>query len=119
MKEINEMAETRRILSAILSADVVSYSRLIKEGKQAFHEFEVIDVRDGAVVYTPHPGGQYNKKNHFTLKKLEPNKATFENPAKKDFPMRATFHRAAPDRLVITLSDLKGGKQQVFDLKRN
>ncbi len=45
--------------------------------------------------------------------------AVFENPA-KDYPTRIVYHRAADDRLVITLSDPFGGTTQTerFELTR-
>ena len=45
--------------------------------------------------------------------------AVFENPA-KDWPTRIVYHRAGPDRLVITLSDPHGtsDKVETFDLGR-
>ena len=53
----------------------------------------------------------------FALKSRARDQAVFENP-KKDFPARITFHRTAPDRLLITLSEIAGEKRRVFDLKR-
>jgi len=103
---------------------VLSTSELRKEGRVAFHEFERFDVRpavDGASAVTLQPYPKGSPAVGFTLASLDEGakKATFENP-KKDFPTRIVYHRAADDRLVITLSDpfAKSGPDEVFDLKR-
>jgi hypothetical protein len=96
---------------------ILSYSRLVKDGQQKFHEFEVFELIDGKLTYTPHPGGVFRAKNRFRLADLKADQAVFENPA-KDFPSRVTFHRKSPDRLVITLSEIEGRKTQVFDLQK-
>ncbi len=98
---------------------ILSHSELRKGGKLAFHEFEVFQVKAGAVVLNPYPGGQ--AAAGFTLASLDAKarRAVFENP-KKDFPTRIVYERPADDRLVITLSDPHGksGEEEVFDLKR-
>jgi hypothetical protein len=94
---------------------LLSFSELRKDGKAAFYEFEVFEARAEGLVLTPYPGGQ--KKETFRLTSSEASKAVFENPA-KDFPTRIEYHRAAEDRLVITLSGGAGGKTETFDLKR-
>lgn len=98
---------------------VISHSRLMKDGKQAFYEFEMFEVSDGTVQMAPFPGGK--RVVGLTLANLDrkQRKATFENKT-KDYPTRIEYHRAADDRLVITLSDPHGGsdKREVFDLKR-
>ena len=97
---------------------ILSYSSLVKNGKQAMYEFEKFDAQKGEVVYIPFPGGR--RAAHFLLKKSSETRALFENP-KKDFPTRIEFVRTG-DKLVITLSDPfnKGaaGKQEVFNLAR-
>mgnify|MGYP002622898983 FL=1 len=96
---------------------ILSHSELLRGDKVAFFEFEVFRVKGDAVVYEPYPGGK--PAVPFTLATLEGKRAVFENP-KKDFPTRVTFHRAADDRLVVTLDDPHGGsgKTETFDLKR-
>ncbi len=98
---------------------ILSHSRLLKDGKTAFFEFEVFEVRGDTFHYQPYPGGK--KAGGFTLAECKPGEkqATFDNP-KKDFPTRIVFHRKADDNLVVTLSDPHGGsdKVQTFDLKR-
>jgi hypothetical protein len=96
---------------------VLSFSELRKGGHVSFYEFEVFEAREGALWLTPYPGGQ--KKASFKLAGSEAEKAAFDNPD-KDFPTRITYHRAAKDRLVITLSDPHGksDKVETFDLKR-
>jgi len=98
---------------------IISHSRLIKNDKEAFYEFEMFEVRDGAVQMAPFPSGK--RVVGVTLVDLDSKqrKATFENK-NKDYPTRIEYHRVADDQLVITLSDPHGSsdKREVFDLKR-
>lgn len=103
---------------------ILSHSELRKDGHIGFHEFERFDLRPTGsggttIMLTPYPKG--SPAPVFALASLDEKakKATFENP-KKDFPTRIVYHRAAEDRLVITLSDPHGKTQpdEVFDLKR-
>ena len=99
---------------------ILSHSRLLKNDKIAFYEFEMFEVRDDALHMLPFPGGK--KVVGLMLAKLDhqARKATFENKT-KDYPTRIEYHRAADDRLVITLTDPHGksDKREVFELKRN
>ncbi len=96
---------------------LLSFSELRKGDEAVFYEFEVFEAREEGLVFTPSPRGQ--KKETFKLTSSEASKAVFENP-EKDFPTCIEYHRAAKDRLVITLSDPHGksGKTETFDLKR-
>jgi hypothetical protein len=98
---------------------VLSYSELKKEGKVAFHEFEKFELQEGALVFSPFPGGRPATQLPAASVDARAKKAVFENP-KKDWPTRIEYHRKADDQLVITLSDPhnEGGKTEVFDLKR-
>lgn len=95
---------------------VLSYSRLERDGKPVFYEFEKLDVQKGEVVYVPFPGGQ--RKEAFLLTRSGPRRAVFEQP-KKDFPTMIDFEREG-ETLRITLSDPhnKSDKKEVFVLKR-
>jgi len=96
---------------------ILSHSELVREGKVAFFEFEVFRVAGDRVRYEPFPGGR--PAVPFLLTDLDGKKAVFENP-RKDYPTRVVFHRAAEDKLVITLSDPHGGSDKVetFDLAK-
>ncbi len=96
---------------------LLGFSELMKGGRAVFYEFEVFLATEEGLALTPYPAGQ--KKETFKLASSEAEKAVFENP-KKDYPTRIEYHRAAKDRLVITLSDPHGasGKVETFDLKR-
>ena len=99
---------------------ILSHSRLLKDGKESFYEFEVFGPMNDEVVWLqPFPGGQ--KAVGFRLTELdrEARKATFEQE-EKDYPTRIVYHRKADDELVITLSDPHGesDKVEVFDLRR-
>jgi hypothetical protein len=98
---------------------VLSHSRLIREEKVVFYEFEVFEDASGGVMLQPYPGGK--RAVGFPVSEVDDinRKAIFENPD-KDYPTRIVYHRVAEDRLVITLSDPHGGsdKTEVFDLER-
>lgn len=99
---------------------ILSHSRLIKEGDEAFYEFEVFGPADDEVVWLqPYPSGR--KAVGLRLRELDvqARKATFENP-EKDYPTRIVYHRKAEDELVITLSDPHGGSEKLerFELRR-
>ena len=98
---------------------ILSHSRLLKEGRETFYEFEVFGPMDDETVWLqPFPGGK--KAVGFRLKDLdhEARKATFEQP-EKDYPTRIVYHRTAEDALVITLSDPHGDsdKTETFNLR--
>ena len=97
---------------------IISHSRLMKDDKVAFYEFEVFEDDGDTVFMRPFPGG--NKADDLMLVKVEARKATFENPD-KDYPTRITYQRASDDELVIELSDPHGESKKVerFELKRD
>ncbi|MFZ5477258.1 MAG: DUF6265 family protein [Myxococcota bacterium] len=98
---------------------VLSVSKTIEGGRAVFHEFERFEVKDGAVVLTPYPGGRQSVP--FTLTGYDPKvrSATFVN-AGHDFPTEITYARVADDRLVVTLTGKAAGKSDVvrFELSR-
>lgn len=98
---------------------VISHSRLEKEGKTAFFEFEVFEKQGDAVRLRPYPGGRPAVGLDLVSVDTKTRKAVFENP-RKDYPTRIVYHRVADDRLVITLTDPHGASKKVetFDLKR-
>ena len=99
---------------------ILSHSRLLKEGRESFYEFEVFGPMNDEVIWLqPFPGGK--KAVGFQLDELdrEARKATFEQP-EKDYPTRIVYHRVSEDELVITLSDPHGESEKVerFELRR-
>ena len=64
---------------------LLSYSRLYRDEKMAFYEFEVFEVVDRKLILTPYPGGK--PAASFTLTSFDEGsaRATFESP-KNDFP---------------------------------
>ena len=97
---------------------LLSYSRLLKEGKTTFHEFEVFEVVGEKLRLTPHPGGKAASVFDLTSFDKGTRSFTFECP-KNDFPSRIVYHRSAENALTITLSapHHKSDKKQVFALK--
>ena len=99
--------------------EILSCSKEIANGRCVFYELERFLVEKDEVVLVPHPGGKASIK--FPLSDWDPTarKVTFENLT-HDFPKTFVYHRAADDRLVITLTGLENGKTrtEVYDLKR-
>lgn len=112
-----ESGEFRAYYSTPEGGKILSYSEWRRGQEVGVHEFEKFETVGDAVVLTPYPGGR--RAASFRLAELTEDRAVFENP-KKDFPTRIAYHRAAPDRLVIELSDPHGesDRVQTFDLKR-
>ncbi len=98
---------------------LLSHSALHREGKQAFYEFELFEIRGQHVVLQPFPRGK--QVTPLTLASHDPKNriATFENPD-KDYPTRIVYQRVSDDTLVITLTDPHGGtkKKEQFELRR-
>jgi hypothetical protein len=92
--------------------EILSTSKLYSDGKVVLFEFERIHVRDGQVVYTPHPRGRASIS--FMLEDYVPSqrRARFLNP-EHDFPTEVTFESPAPDRLEIVLKGPDGDKGRV------
>ncbi|MCB9852942.1 MAG: hypothetical protein H6819_07590 [Phycisphaerales bacterium] len=100
---------------------VMSYSKLLKDDKVAYHEFEVFELDEtGNVIFRPFPGGSAKAKPLMLADcDAKERKVVFENK-NKDYPTRIVYQRVADDRLVITLSDPFGESKKVetFDLRR-
>ncbi len=100
--------------------EILSCSKEIAGGRAIFYELERFFVRGDELILVPHPGGKPST-DVFPLADWDPDarKATFANP-EHDFPKTLTYHRAAADRLVITLTGDEGGKPrtETYDLKR-
>lgn len=98
---------------------ILGHSRLYRDEKEVFYEFEVFEVRGDGVVMSPFPGG--NRATGLGLAAHDPKarRAVFEN-REKDYPTRIVYERVTDDELVITLSDPHGGSEKVetFELER-
>lgn len=98
---------------------ILSHSKLLKDGDEAYFEFEVFEAREHVVWMQPYPGGRRAVGLRLATHDPEARKAVFENPD-KDYPTRIVYQRVADDELVITLSDPHGqsDKVEVFALAR-
>lgn len=98
---------------------ILSHSRLWRNKKESFFEFEVFEQRDGVVHLQPYPGGKRATGLTLVTHDAEARKAIFENE-NKDYPTRITYHRVGKEHLTITLSDPHGqsGKTESFELRR-
>jgi hypothetical protein len=94
---------------------IVSYSKLVAGGALKFYEFELFEVVDGKVTYTPHPAGR-RSPHSFPLVESGAQRAVFAND-EHDWPKRIVFERPAERKLVITLSG--GEKKEVFSFDRS
>ncbi|MHC4959579.1 MAG: DUF6265 family protein [Planctomycetota bacterium] len=93
---------------------ILSHSRLVAGGAVKFYEFELFEVVDGKVMYTPHPAGK-RAKHSFPLVETGTNRAVFRNDA-HDWPKQLVFERPDQKKLVITLTG--GAKKEIFAFDR-
>ena len=98
---------------------IIGHSKLLKDGEEAFFEFEVFEGREQVVWVQPYPGGRRAVGMQLATHDPKARKAVFENPD-KDYPTRIVYHRKSENELVITLSDPHGesDKVEVFALAR-
>jgi hypothetical protein len=98
---------------------IMSFSRLIKEGEVAFHEFEIFDSDEQSAFLQPYPGGKPAARFRLVSHDPQARRLVFENP-QNDFPTRIVYERPSDDRLVITLNDPHSGseKVEIFDLTK-
>ncbi len=98
---------------------ILGHSRLYRDEKEVFYEFEVFEVRDGRIVMSPFPGGKRATGLELSAHDPKARRTVFEN-REKDYPTRIVYERVAEDGLVITLSDPHGGSEKVetFELER-
>jgi uncharacterized protein DUF6265 len=106
--------------SAPSGGKIISHSKLIKDGRERFYEFEVFEAKGSSVFLQPFPGGKKVVGLTLVSHDRRRRKAEFENPT-KDYPTRITYHCPSANRLVITLSDPhnKSDKTETFDLSRH
>ncbi|MEZ5403649.1 MAG: DUF6265 family protein [Bryobacteraceae bacterium] len=95
---------------------MIGMSRMLSGERMAGFEYLRIVSRDADLFYVAQPGGR--PPTEFKLTRLEPNGATFENPA-HDHPKIITYRRDGDD-LVATIEGDAGGKQrrQEFRMRR-
>jgi hypothetical protein len=112
-------SEWESVYTGARGGRVVGASKELKDGRCVMIDFEHFYERAGALRMTPYPFGKPSVE--FTLANLQPEArmAVFENP-EHDFPRNFVYHRAADDRLVITLTgDMGQGEVEVkLDLRR-
>jgi hypothetical protein len=100
--------------------EVVSASKEIRGGKVVTYDYERFWDKKGTLVFSPFPRGRKSPHDFPAVEvDAKAQKAVFENAA-NDFPRKFTYHRAAPDRLVITLEGEQKGQplQMKLELKR-
>jgi hypothetical protein len=92
-------------------------SRTLKGGRAVFHEFLRIDVKEGAVQYTPQIGSTA-KPVTFRLTTLGENEAVFEN-LQHDFPQRIIYRKSAEGLPVRIEGTVNGAlRKQDFPYRR-
>ena len=95
---------------------MLGISRTVANNKMVAFEFLRLIERDGTLVYLAQPNGRA-PATEFTLTKLGPTEAVFENPA-HDFPKMIRYVLAADGTLTATISDVAGLKPQSFVFKK-
>jgi len=86
---------------------MLGVSRTVKGDRMVAFEFLRIIERDGGLVYVAQPNGR--PPTEFTLRELDAESATFENPA-HDFPKTIRYGKRADGTLEARISD---GAQRV------
>jgi hypothetical protein len=94
---------------------MLAVSRTIANERLVAFEFLRIVERDGGLVYIAQPDGR--PPTEFTLTRIEPNAATFENPA-HDFPKAIRYQKKEDGRLEATISGAGGERAQTFVFAR-
>lgn len=97
---------------------ILGHSQLLKDGEEAYYEFEVFEGHEHVVRVQPYPRGRRAVALELASHDPKSRKAVFENPD-KDYPTRIVYHRVSDGELLITLSDPHGesDKVEVFALK--
>jgi Domain of unknown function (DUF6265) len=98
------------------AGSMMAISRTLRDGAMSAFEFLCIVERDGGLVYVAMPNGR-QPATDFTLTKIEPDTAVFENPA-HDFPKMIRYAKRADGSLEATISGEGGQKPQTFVFKR-
>ena len=94
---------------------MLAVSRTVADGRLVAFEFLRVVERDGGLVYIAQPNGR--PPTEFVLTTIEPNAATFENPA-HDFPTTIRYRRREDGTLEATISGRGGEKAQQFVFSR-
>ena len=94
---------------------MIATSRTLRGDVMTAFEFLCISERDGTLVYTAMPNA--GPATDFTLTKIDPESATFENPT-HDFPKMIRYSKRADGGLDATISGGPTSKPTTFSFKR-
>jgi hypothetical protein len=98
------------------SGAMLGVSRTLSSGVVSAFEFLCIVARGGGLVYQAMPNGR-SPATDFTLTKIEPTSATFENPA-HDFPKMIRYSQLADGTLEAVVSGDPKQKAITFTFKK-
>ena len=94
---------------------MIATSRTLRGDVMTAFEFLCISERDATLVYTAMPNA--GPATDFTLTKIDPDSATFENPT-HDFPKMIRYSKRADGGLDATISGGPTSKPTTFSFKR-
>jgi hypothetical protein len=98
------------------AGSMMAISRTLRDGAMSAFEFLCIVERDGGLVYVAMPNGR-QPATDFTLTKIEPDSALFENPT-HDFPKMIRYTKRPDGSLEATIAGEGGQKPQTFVFKK-
>jgi hypothetical protein len=96
---------------------MLAVARTIREGRLRAFEFLRIAEANGTLLYLAMPNGR-SPATPFTLTKIDPTGATFENPA-HDFPKKIRYTLASDGTLEAEISGDAAQKPQTFRFSRS
>ena len=94
------------------SGSMMGIARVLKSGRVVFSEFMRIEMKDGALTFTPRIGSKQAPVD-FRLKSLSDKEVVFENPA-HDFPQRILYRRT-PSGITGRIEGKDKGKDRAED----
>jgi len=92
---------------------MVGMSRTVRDGLARGHEFLLLRVVEGRIVYWAYPSGQ--APTSFPAVSLTEDEIVFAN-AEHDFPQKIRYRRASSDRLVASVFGGADDERPAFEL---
>lgn len=88
---------------------LIGFGRTIAGDRTVFHEFLMIEEREGVLAYVAMPRGQGT--GVFPMIEMSGSRVVFENPA-HDYPQRITYERVSRDRMRAMIEGERNGESR-------
>lgn len=95
--------------SAPAGGTLIGFGRTIAGDRTVFHEFLMIEEREGVLSYVAMPRGQGT--GVFPMIEMSGSRVVFENPA-HDYPQRITYERVSRDRMRAMIEGERNGESR-------